>query len=194
MLISHKLSINDGLFYLSPRTLSGLKRARRPNKATILASALLFVLSCCGGMQLRADQPRKKSRESRQSNRQTESSPATVDQEAYRNSKPLATQEGTATYYADSLDGNRTASGEVYDRRSFTAASRDLPFGTIVRVVRNDNKLSVIVRINDRGPFSGKDRIIDLSRAAADRLDMIRSGVIRVRVEVLEYGKSDRKR
>lgn len=97
---------------------------------------------------------------------------------------------GQASYYADSLAGNRTASGERYDPRALTAAHRTLPFGTVVRVVRADGKgEAVIVRITDRGPFAGERRIIDLSRAAAERLQMIRAGVLDVRVEILEYGK-----
>jgi rare lipoprotein A len=92
---------------------------------------------------------------------------------------------GRASYYADSLAGNATASGEPYDPRALTAASRDLPFGTRVRVTRVDTGASVVVRINDRGPFRDRARILDLSRAAAERLDMIRAGVIDVRAEIL---------
>ncbi len=93
---------------------------------------------------------------------------------------------GRASYYADSLAGRPTASGEPYDPTQLTAANRDFPFGTRVRVTRVDSGASVEVRINDRGPFRDRRRIIDLSRAAAERLDMIRDGVIEVRVEVLE--------
>lgn len=97
-----------------------------------------------------------------------------------------AVQEGRASYYSDTLAGNPTASGEPYDPAALTAAHRTLPFGTRVRVTRLDDERSVEVRINDRGPFGRRDRIIDLSRAAAERLGMIRAGVIRVRIEVLE--------
>lgn len=92
---------------------------------------------------------------------------------------------GLATYYHDSLAGNTTANGETYRPEHLTAASRTLPFGTTVRVTRIDNAKSVEVRINDRGPFSHDERIIDLSRAAAERLDMLRAGVVEVRVQVL---------
>ena len=97
-----------------------------------------------------------------------------------------ATQEGKATFYSDSLAGNRTANGETYDPQELTAAHRTLPFGTVVRVTRLDGERSVEVRINDRGPFGRRDRIIDLSRAAAEALDMIHAGVVSVRLEVLE--------
>ena len=96
-----------------------------------------------------------------------------------------AAREGRASYYADSLAGNRTASGERYDPAALTAASPDLPFGTRVRVTRLDTGASVVVRVNDRGPFRDRSRILDLSRAAAERLDMIRAGVVRVRAEIL---------
>jgi len=102
---------------------------------------------------------------------------------------PLRILEGRASYYADSLAGRPTASGEPYDPRALTAASRDLPFGTIVRVVRlsaDGRELGrVTVRINDRGPHRDLTRILDLSRAAAEELDMIRAGVVPIRAEVL---------
>ena len=88
---------------------------------------------------------------------------------------------GLASYYADRFQGRRTASGERYDRRAYTAAHRKLRFGTQVQVTRLDNGRSVTVRINDRGPFV-KGRVIDLSYAAAEALGMLRSGVVKVRV------------
>lgn len=94
--------------------------------------------------------------------------------------------EGRASYYSDSLAGNTTASGDVYDPSELTAASRDLAFGTRVRVTRIDTGASVVVRVNDRGPFGDRSRILDLSRAAAEELDMIRAGVVEIRVEILD--------
>ena len=103
--------------------------------------------------------------------------------------------EGRASYYSDALAGRSTASGEPYDPSQLTAASRDLPFGTRVRVTRlsgaGEAMGSVVVRVNDRGPFGDRSRILDLSRAAAERLDMIRAGVITIRAEVLR-SPSDR--
>lgn len=89
---------------------------------------------------------------------------------------------GIASYYAARFQGRPTASGERFDNGRLTAAHRTLPFGTRVRVTNLDNGRSVTVRVNDRGPFV-KGRIIDLSVAAAKRLDMLRAGVARVRVE-----------
>lgn len=98
-------------------------------------------------------------------------------------------REGRASYYSDRLAGRSTASGEPYEPTELTAASRDLPFGTRVRVHRLDadgrSLASVVVRVNDRGPFRDHARILDLSRAAAEALDMIRAGVVSIRAEIL---------
>jgi rare lipoprotein A len=92
--------------------------------------------------------------------------------------------EGTASWYGGKFQGRRTASGEMFDTRAFTAAHRSLPFGTLVKVTNLDNGKSTVVRITDRGPFVG-DRLIDVSQAAAIELDMMKTGVARVRVEVV---------
>ncbi|AKF06802.1 septal ring lytic transglycosylase RlpA family protein [Sandaracinus amylolyticus] len=107
---------------------------------------------------------------------------------AYVDRRALRTMEGAASYYHDSLAGRSTASGEPYDPTEYTAANRTLPFGTVLRIVRIDTGRSVIVRVNDRGPFGRRRRLLDLSRAAAEELGMIERGVVRVRAEVLELG------
>jgi rare lipoprotein A len=94
-------------------------------------------------------------------------------------------QEGEASFYADSLNGEQTASGEPYDKDAFSAAHRSLPFGTKVKVTYLKTGLSVVVQINDRGPYA-KDRIIDLSRAAAKQIGLIDAGHGRVRLEIIE--------
>lgn len=94
---------------------------------------------------------------------------------------------GKASWYGKRFQGRSTASGEPFDIKKWTAAHRTLPFQTLVRVVDNDTRKSVVVRINDRGPWSD-GRIIDLSRAAAEDLDMIDRGVVSVTLEVLEWG------
>jgi len=99
----------------------------------------------------------------------------------------LAAFDGLASWYGPGFAGRRTASGEVFDPGQLTAAHRSLPFGTRVRVTNLDNGRSVEVRINDRGPFK-PDRVIDLSRAAAEAVDMLRSGIARVRVDPLVPG------
>ncbi len=93
-------------------------------------------------------------------------------------------ETGNASYYGARHHGNRTASGERFDQHGLTAAHRRLPFGTKVRVTNLNNDKTVIVRINDRGPHT-RGRLIDLSREAAERLGMLRSGTAPVRVQSL---------
>lgn len=93
-------------------------------------------------------------------------------------------QSGAASWYGEAFAGRPTASGEPFDPAALTAAHPSLPFGSRVRVTRPESGASIVVRINDRGPYSG-GRIIDLSEAAAAALDMIEDGVAEVRVEVL---------
>lgn len=92
------------------------------------------------------------------------------------------TEMGYASYYADKFEGKKTASGELFQQSNYTAAHKHLPFGTQVSVINLTNHKSVIVRINDRGPFV-KGRIIDLSKSAAKKLDMLRSGIIKVKIK-----------
>ena len=94
-------------------------------------------------------------------------------------------QEGEASYYADSLNGNKTASGEPYNKNAFSAAHHSLPFGTKVKVTYLKSGQSVEVVINDRGPYA-KDRIIDLSGAAAKKIGLTDAGHGKVRLEVIE--------
>lgn len=95
------------------------------------------------------------------------------------------TQKGKASYYADKFNGRTTANGEKFSNSDMTAAHNTLPFNTRVRVTNLKNNKTVIVRINDRGPFAG-GRIIDLSKAAAKKLDMIHDGVADVRIEEVD--------
>ena len=99
----------------------------------------------------------------------------------------LAVEEGEASYYSDAFEGRPTSSGEAYRRAELTAAHRRFPFGTVVRVVDPATGREVEVRINDRGPARA-GRIIDLSRAAADRIGILASGIAHVRLEVLAWG------
>lgn len=91
---------------------------------------------------------------------------------------------GEASYYGEELAGNLTANGEVFDPQQLTAAHRTLPLGSEVRVTNPDNGESVIVRINDRGPYHG-NRVIDLSYAAAREIGLIRSGIGQVNLALL---------
>lgn len=91
-------------------------------------------------------------------------------------------QTGHASWYAHKFQGRRTANGERYDGRALTAAHRTLPFGTYVRVTSLSTSKSIVVRINDRGPFV-KGRIIDLSYAAATTLGLTRAPSMDVQIE-----------
>jgi rare lipoprotein A len=97
---------------------------------------------------------------------------------------PAYQQVGLASYYARSLDGRQTASGEIYNENALTAAHPQLPFGTRLRVTHVQSGRTVDIRVNDRGPFA-KGRIIDLSYAAARELGMLKAGVVRVKIESL---------
>ncbi len=94
-------------------------------------------------------------------------------------------EEGVASWYGEEFRGRRTASGELYDPYGMTAAHRTLPLPCYVEVTNLENGRTVVVRVNDRGPFH-EDRIIDLSYAAAHRLGMLSKGTARVRVRALQ--------
>ena len=95
-------------------------------------------------------------------------------------------ERGLASWYGREFAGRPTSSGEIFDPDALTAAHRTLPFSTLVEVVNLANQRSVVVRVNDRGPFEDPDeRIIDVSRATADALGMIGPGVVRVEVRAL---------
>ena len=106
--------------------------------------------------------------------------------------KAQAPEYGTAIYYADYFQGKKTASGETYDKYAFTCAHKVHPFGTQLKVTRMDNFKSVVVRVNDRGPYN-PGCIIDLSWAAADQVGLLLDGKAEVKVEVVGYssGKTD---
>lgn len=95
-------------------------------------------------------------------------------------------ETGLASWYGAKFHGRQTASGELFDRTALTAAHRRLPFGTIVEVTNLRNGRSVTVRISDRGPYV-EGRILDLSEAAAERLEMLESGVEEVSIRILQF-------
>ncbi|GAB4493102.1 MAG: hypothetical protein OHK0019_16350 [Saprospiraceae bacterium] len=102
-----------------------------------------------------------------------------------------AAEIGKCGYYADSFHGRPTASGEKYNKNALTCSHKTLPFGTKIRVTRLDNKKTVVVRVNDRGPFI-EGYIVDVSSAAAKELDIIKIGSTRVKIEVVESAESSR--
>jgi rare lipoprotein A len=96
-------------------------------------------------------------------------------------------EDGRASWYGTKFQGKRTSSGEAYDMYQMTAAHKTLPLPTYVRVTRKSNGRSVVVKVNDRGPFH-TGRIIDLSYAAASRLDLLQAGSAEVTVEAIDPG------
>lgn len=100
------------------------------------------------------------------------------------------TATGIASWYGPGFHGKKTSNGETYNQNAFTAAHKTLPMNTILSVTNLDNGRKTTVRINDRGPFA-ENRIIDLSKAAATRLDMITSGTAPVKLEVIGFDSSD---
>jgi rare lipoprotein A len=137
-------------------------------RRTSFVICTLVLLSACGHKQVRV------------------SAPPTALPTAPLILPPSSDLEGLATYYAEPYDGRKTASGEIFNSyRELTAAHRTLPFNTMVRVTNQNNGLKVDVRINDRGPFVD-GRVIDLSARAARQIDLIRSGVAPVKLEILK--------
>ena len=108
-----------------------------------------------------------------------------TDAQARRQIDENFAQTGTASWYGPGFHGKKTASGERFDQNKLTAAHRSIPLDSKVKVTNLENGRSVEVEINDRGPYVGK-RVIDLSKAAANRLDMTDDGIARVRIEVTE--------
>jgi rare lipoprotein A len=98
---------------------------------------------------------------------------------------------GKASYYARKFDGRATANGETFSQEALTAAHLQLPFNSLVEVTNLANNKSVLVRINDRGPYV-RSRIIDLSRAAARLLDMVEGGMAQVKLKVLSWGDAQK--
>jgi peptidoglycan lytic transglycosylase len=95
-----------------------------------------------------------------------------------------------ASWYGPGFHGRKTANGEVYDQMSFTAAHKSLKFGTLLKITNLKNNKSVVVRINDRGPYvDGRD--LDLSKAAALELGMVRKGVAKIKVEEIKIAGLD---
>lgn len=92
---------------------------------------------------------------------------------------------GVASYYGDEFHGRKTANGEIYDRSDFSAAHRSLPFGTFLKVRNPATERSVIVRVNDRGPFK-ETRVLDVSFAAAQELGLVKTGTAQVEITVME--------
>lgn len=103
-----------------------------------------------------------------------------------KSKKSLQTKYGSASFYGPGFHGRKTASGEVFNQNALTAAHRTLPFGTKLRVTCTTTGRSVVVRVNDRGPFAGRNRVLDLSLGSAKAIGMVDRGVTKVKYEILK--------
>ena len=162
-------------------------------KTIILFSLLFLLVAGCGSSSRFSSKENKiknkypnETRKSKRDEKVLE--PVTKDE--YANMPVLETQTGVASYYSDKYDGKKTSFGEVFKKNDLTAAHLKYPYNTILRVINLLNNKSVILRINDRKPdFNG--RIIDVSYGAAKELEMTKSGITEVRIEVLKWGKDN---
>lgn len=108
---------------------------------------------------------------------------ASLTQQAVKTTTSFS-EEGLVSYYGDSLNGHKTSNGEIFNNKKLTAAHKKLPFGSYVKVTALWNNQSVVVRINDRGPYP-KGRIIDISKAAAAKIGLVGKGIGKVRIELV---------
>ncbi|MBS2016168.1 MAG: septal ring lytic transglycosylase RlpA family protein [Deltaproteobacteria bacterium] len=163
---------------------------RSPASLLLLASALgaPSALGCGGRDTFRPPVPPSSTRADPRPDTGGSSLPSSTGDLARGTTAPKASadQNGLATWYGGSFAGKKTASGELFDPTKLTAAHRSLRFGTWVEVRRPETGRSVRVRINDRGPFGDDRRVIDLSRKAAEQLDLIRDGVAKVELRVVD--------
>ena len=104
--------------------------------------------------------------------------------------KEKTVYKGVSSYYGLKFHGKLTANGEVYDMYGITAAHKEIPFNTVARVTNLDNGKSLILRINDRGPYID-GRILDCSYGAAKKLDFINNGTANVKIEIIEWGDGE---
>jgi rare lipoprotein A len=144
------------------------RKDAKPNLATLVAFAAFAFALPIGSAQ--ADRP--------------SSAPGVADITAAISRGIATVQEGVVSWYGAQFHNRKTASGERFDSGALTMAHPSLPFGTVARVTNLRNGRSVVVRVNDRGPFVGK-HIADLSEAAATEIGMLRKGLAKVRIEVL---------
>ncbi|MBS4029304.1 MAG: septal ring lytic transglycosylase RlpA family protein [Ignavibacteriales bacterium] len=160
-------------------------------KLFVCGMFVALLLQSCGTVPRFTSSPRDASQKNKSVEKKTETKVKEKNETKNQNENEehdvIKVQEGIASYYGDAFHGNTTANGETFDMYKFTAAHRTLPLGTKVRVKNLANNRSIILRINDRGPYVD-GRIIDVSYAAAKQLGMIETGTANVRIEVLEVG------
>lgn len=149
----------------------------------LILSVLMFLVGCSSAPRFYLKEPAKVEK----GNKRTSTSEVRKIDTFHNPSNAIESVTGFASFYADAFDGKMTANGEIYNMYELTAAHKTYPFNTMIRVVNLANNKTVIVRINDRGPFV-ENRIIDLSLGAATQLGMDKTGVQEVRLEIIEWG------
>ena len=163
-----------------PAAIRGMHETVKGARRSCFVIGFAMACAACSSERVRVDQPA--ARAGAKSTRGTAGAGCS-DDDLHRRAREVL--QGFASYYADSLAGNPTASGAPYDPELLSAAHRTLPFGTRIKVTRTDVVAApVCVTVNDRGPFRGRRRIVDLSRRAAEALGMMGKGVVPVRVDV----------
>jgi len=152
------------------------------NIANLIIIILLFFYSCTSSPRYgQYSSTRKTPRLKKSSKLQN---PADIKTKGIKHRKVM---NGVSSFYAEDFHGKLTANGEIYDMYGVTAAHKTLPLNTVCRVTNTSNKKSLILRINDRGPYI-KGRILDCSYGAAKKLDFINQGTTKVKIEVIEWG------
>ena len=152
------------------------------NITNLIIIILLFFYSCTSSPRYgQYSSTRKTPRLKKSSKLQN---PADIKTKGIKHRKVM---NGVSSFYAEDFHGKLTANGEIYDMYGVTAAHKTLPLNTVCRVTNTSNKKSLILRINDRGPYI-KGRILDCSYGAAKKLDFINQGTTKVKIEVIEWG------
>lgn len=167
-------------FFVKPKYMRSVLIVKR----LVLLACCLLVVSACGAKKTNVGQ----SLEYGKARTKGSQKPYSVNGQRY---EPLKSsdgfvQNGVASWYGPNFHGKKTSNGEVYNMNAMTAAHKTLPLGVFVKVHNKENGRDAIVRVNDRGPFV-KNRIIDLSLAAAKKLGVDRAGTAPVRIEALGY-------
>ncbi len=146
-------------------------------------SVLILLVGCSSAPRFFSGNPSRVKAE----NKRTFTSDVSKVDTLHNLTNAIESVTGFASFYADDFDGKKTSNGETYNMYELTAAHKTYPFNTMIRVVNLANSRTIIVRINDRGPFI-EGRIIDLSLGAATQLGMDKTGIQEVRLEIIEWG------
>lgn len=159
-------------------------KTSRPCFASLAALSLCLIVSGCRHRPAQAPAPPPPPQE-----QAPPSPPPAAERAPQFHGRPLQTEIGVASWYGEPYHNARGANGQIYNENAMTAAHRTLPMGTVVRVTNLATRQSVVVTITDRGPFV-PGRILDLSRAAAMKIGVLRTGTARVRIDVLRFPSS----